>query len=103
MSRRIVRHLTAAAVLALALSLAGPGMAAAGSFEVAVPATQESSWLDLFLGWLSGLWGGETAGSVDKSTTTTTSTTGTGGTTSSGTLPTGNPLGEQGGAIDPDG
>jgi hypothetical protein len=95
---------TAAALLALALLFTGPGMAAAGSLELAVPAFQGSSLLDCFLDWLGSLWGDQSASS-DKSTLTT------GGTTSGTPTPTGSTAtvgglggpGEQGGMIDPDG
>ncbi|HYG62693.1 MAG TPA: hypothetical protein VEL74_08935 [Thermoanaerobaculia bacterium] len=105
MSRRTVRRVTAAAVLALALLFAGPGTAAAGSLEVAVPAFQGSSLLDRFLDWLDGLWDDQAAAS-DKSILTTgspNSGTNAGNPTGSTSTVGGNGLGEQGGMIDPDG
>lgn len=107
MSRTTVRRVTAAAVLALALLFAGPGMAAAGPLEVAVSAFQGASLLDSFLDWLGGLWGEQSAASSSDKSTITTGSSGSGmttGSTPTGSLATvGGTPGEQGGAIDPDG
>jgi hypothetical protein len=102
MSRRTVRRVTVAVALVLALSLAGPATAATGAFEVAVPAVQSASWLDLFVEWLGGLWGGQAATSTDKTTIVPTGETGTQPASGNSSNPNSTTR-EQGGMIDPDG